>query len=412
MAYLKPTLQLGGVDKLKGREGYLLGWNYDSINARYQPVKYSFSRNSGGSYIDENGILRWEPRADWPRFTWQDGKKLVMNEVSRENLITNSENIDPATTPWLSFSGTNYTLNAGTAPDNTSSATKIFVNSTSQQYALYQNYSNTGQFTLSCYVKAEELDTFCLKLGGAISANFNLTTITSSNELNCTANIYDAGNEWRRCSITSNTGATTAYAWLAITSGVTSGTSTDGILVWGAQLEEGGYASSYIPTYGTPVTRATESINAQNIEQYVATNKGAFIWSGILGAEDAEILNLNRNTQGSAHLYTAESGGQQFFRVYIYNTSGSNPLYTLGPVAVPGEYYKVGVSFESGNIIVVINGVTRTVTTDTYTWTVDLSGIWIGQGGYAQGKGILSTEELLIFDDVLTEQQLIDQTTI
>ena len=409
MAYIKPSLQIGGPGKWQGREGYILGYQYDTVQSRYQPVKFTFSRNSGGTYIDETGLIRYEERHDWPRFTWRNGRQFYLNESERTNFINSSQNIDPATTTWLSFSGTNYNLNAGISPDGTNSATKILVNTTSQQYALYQNYTGTGQYVLSCYVKAVELDTFNLKLSGAISANFNLSTLAISNALNCTASIEAVSNGWYRCSIIGNTGTGSVYGWLSISSGNVSGSSTDGILVWGAQLEAGTYASSYIPTFGAPATRALDNFEAFNTQNYLSDTQGAYLINYIPDPETNRYLAITVGGLSNTILIGIESGGALTSRIW-------NPFPTLALKVASGNYtplteYRQLFSFNSTSSAQGLNG---TVTTGAGFGGYSpgtLQRIQLGNGGTDSAiKGLIG--EIKVWNQSMETAQIEQETTI
>ena len=46
------------------------------------------------------------------------------------------------------------------------------------------------------------------------------------------------------------------------------------VYIYGAQLEAGSYATSYIPTYGTSVTRNAESVIKTNVSSILNDNAG------------------------------------------------------------------------------------------------------------------------------------------
>jgi hypothetical protein len=80
------------------------------------------------------------------------------------------------------------------------------------------------------------------------------------------------GNGWYRCTATattSNSGSANAFILGLITSATSqraeSSTLDTSIYLWGAQLEEGAYATSYIPTTSATVTRLADTFTRNNI---------------------------------------------------------------------------------------------------------------------------------------------------
>jgi hypothetical protein len=84
--------------------------------------------------------------------------------------------------------------------------------------------------------------------------------------------IENVGNDWYRCSTSYSSLNSILKFRLSIAESSTSGrlvdfagNSSDGLYIWGAQLENLTYPTSYIPTSGTAITRATETLrNAGN----------------------------------------------------------------------------------------------------------------------------------------------------
>jgi hypothetical protein len=76
------------------------------------------------------------------------------------------------------------------------------------------------------------------------------------------AAIQNVGNGWYRCSVTFTSGTETSIRsqiFQLKNSANFTGNGTDGIYIWGAQLEEGAFPTSYIPTTTTALTRSADA---------------------------------------------------------------------------------------------------------------------------------------------------------
>lgn len=155
-----------------------------------------------------------------------------------------------------------------------------------EAYLFQRNSSSTGCYisryepktgssitmTGSFYVKKGNAQYFAIRLQGSYpgrsDATFDLNTGTVYDDRsystfsNQVPRITDVGNGWYRCSITATTDSTTNISLMGSfnTNGLAiDGTDTNGVgangYIFGAQLEERGAASSYIPTKGATGTR-------------------------------------------------------------------------------------------------------------------------------------------------------------
>ncbi len=115
-----------------------------------------------------------------------------------------------------------------------------------------------------------------------IFANFDLLNGVVGNNSTISATITHWGNEWYRCTLT--TASTTANAFVIfIVSSATSpraktNTLSTKIYVAGAQAEFGAFATSYIPTIASAVTRGGDfaSITGPNFSSWDNPIQGTF----------------------------------------------------------------------------------------------------------------------------------------
>jgi hypothetical protein len=234
----------------------------------YIPTPATFtSRASTATYYDASGVIQTagsnvaRSAAFFPDSNGVMRSAGLLLEAAGTNLVTYSEQLDNAA--WRKTAST-ITANAAAAPDGTTTADLLYPSSTGTLRYMDANVTISSSITtISFFVKSSGF-TRCYLLGGttSIAAWFDLSagtvgTVTSG----CSASIQKLASGWFRCSLTQP--ATTApYASIgpcdADNSFTATASGTNGILVWGAQLEASPYPTSYIPTTTATVTRAAD----------------------------------------------------------------------------------------------------------------------------------------------------------
>jgi len=234
--------------------------------------RLSFTRASTGTYFDRNGQLRTapanQPRVDHDPLTGRPLGLLV--EEARTNLLKYSETF---AVPWLTSVGA-FTGARNTAP-NGNNAMVWFEEYTATAWRLfYQDVTLTAgvTYTASIFAKIGTRFRFTLSLqtaSGTTQASFNLkamttTTASAGGGSVAGASIQHVGGGIYRCSMTGIAHPTETAGKVQFNllgddgSLIYSGSEFNGIWLWGAQLEAGAWASSYIPTGGAAATRAAD----------------------------------------------------------------------------------------------------------------------------------------------------------
>jgi hypothetical protein len=218
---------------------------------------------------------------------WQGYRQLY--STSRTNLLTYSQQFDNAA--WSKTACT-VTANATVAPDGTSTADTLIEDTTTSYHNIAQTVAASGTVvTLSAFLKAGTQTTAWMgDAGTANSLDINLSTGTVSN---IGANVISygiksAGSGWYRAWMTH---ASITSLRIGMGSVLASYLGTGKTLyVWGAQLETGSVATSYIPTTTAPVTVTDYTLAPGGLVTLAtAPAAGAVLsWSGAYYTTDQE----------------------------------------------------------------------------------------------------------------------------
>lgn len=183
----------------------------------------------------------------------------LLIEESRTNLVTYSEQFDHAI--WLRPTAT-IVANTIVAPDGNQTADKLNGNYVARgTFAI----SSSTTYTQSVYVKKAENTSvgFITNTSGTftgIQVDLNTGAITQHLTMGFPTS-YSAipvGNDWWRIITTITSGSSTTSASVCYINNVLP-TTTTGVYIWGAQIEVGAFATSYIPTVASQVTRAADA---------------------------------------------------------------------------------------------------------------------------------------------------------
>jgi hypothetical protein len=234
----------------------------------------SFTRASSATYVGSDKLLKTattdEPRFDHNPTTGESLGLLV--EEQRTNSLLRSEEFDH---PGWSKANCTITGNATTGPSDALTADKLIPNvGVVTPYVIYSGtipVTSGAAYTQSWFVKADGyryVSAFELYSGtgaGGVVFDLQTGTVTGAGNGATTANgqIITLGNGWFRVSYSYTATSSGASPRMYVSGSGTSitsvtGNGTSGIFVWGAQLESGSFATSYIPTATAAVTRSAD----------------------------------------------------------------------------------------------------------------------------------------------------------
>jgi len=234
----------------------------------------TFTRASDATFFDADGVLQ-TAGSNVPRFDHDPAtgaSRGLLLEEARTNNFERSAEFDDAY--WGKTRSSISANDAGTtAPDGTNAADKLIANTSNDTHFAARTTSFTSgvAYTATVFAKKAEKQWLAIQFGStftggsAIRTFFNLDNGTTGNSsAGITASIVSIGNGWYRCGITATAGATANAATNFFVTDIDNalawtGNAADGLYLWGAQLEAGAFATTYIPTTTATVTRAADS---------------------------------------------------------------------------------------------------------------------------------------------------------
>ena len=355
--------------------------------------------------------------ADIPRIEYDaDGNVLgLLVEESRTNLSPNS-NFNAGWSP----SNSSLETDAAVSPDGAVNAVKLKVTTSSTHHSVYESVAG-GTYAVSVFAKAGEYDG--IQLTGVQTTDdhacFNLIDGTAyhtgTNASNAT--IEDFGNGWYRCSavipvtngnlyIAVTDGASTA--WLPSFAGANT---TDGIYIYGAQIEAGDFPTSYIPTDGATATRSADVASIPVADFGYNQSGGSVLLEFSLpdswvGSGFPSVIMLYEDGLNRFGLTTASNSDDFRFNGLDANVSQFDLAKTTNST---GESQKHIFAFESNSFVYVADSDTPSV--DSSGTFPSISEIVIGGSGPTSGFINGHIKSIRYYPRRLTDAQLQELTT-
>ena len=369
--------------------------------------------SSASPYIHTTTAPNGAPRWDYDPVT--HALRGLLIEEARTN-------ISPTVSSYT-FSNATITPNSGTGPDGANSLCRVTPSSTSAaHYILINTYTfvAAASYTLSVYAAAQQYQYLQLFIDDGTNggfATFDLLGGVVSGPLTArgagvigTASITPAGNGLYRCSIVAaGTGTTACRAGYVLSNvpnpvfaPVFSGTTANGLLVWGAQLEQGAFPTSYIPTTAAAVTRAADACSMPIAAWYDQT-KGSLQFEWMLEGYPVnfgapiQFVGANQNTdyidcdemaiaEGAPTLASLVGAGVSVGGTSVasigYSTTGANfPKIPAGTVQKGATSWAPGLAMGGAHAGVLAPLIAGTVTATPVVTALTVAGVMHYQAG-------------------------------
>lgn len=375
-----------------------------------------FSRPSPAYLSDGTQVASGQPRFEPGKFG-----QAWMGEEGATNYILYSQELDNAA--WGGENAT-VTANAIVAPDGTNTADKVVASGTTGYHYKQQGLGSIASGTtdtLSCYVKKDNTPWFCL--GNELGINwyrqwFDLDNgVLGSADAGVTGTIKSIGSGWYRVTATfTHSGASTVRGLLVAPTpangSINYAQAGESVFVWGAQVEEKPYATSYMATTSAAVTRSAETLTIPT--------------AGVLSATEGTV-EFTVIPQVSA----VDPGDQHGWNDFQWGSPGSSGFLIRRRkdgtnFVVEAEFYQSGTiirlqyvyAWTAGERLVCafrwgpsgcswwVNGVQRASDTRLFTAPIETTANIGFRDGYRQGDALY--DDLRISSRARTDQEIAD----
>jgi hypothetical protein len=314
------------------------------------------------------------------------GTPALLVEPSGTNLALQSEDF---TTTWTQTNITISTNVTGTlSPAGGTTADKIIPTSGNLQHRVDQSITLTasGTYTFSVFAKADGYGFASLRIGSN-GAAFNLSNgNTGAISSGITAQADNYGGGWYRLSITGTSASGSVTFRINVESALQvaidfAGDGTSGILLYGAQLETGSVATSYIPTTTASATRNADNISLSGavsgcIGQTEGTIYAEVDLRALSVARSIFSVSLNSNTTDFA-AFQINSSNRLLARIRS-NTGTSQDVTASSTVT---GTTKIAMAYDSSGSVLVVNGaIIGTNASGIPSWASGVNFVHVGNG--------------------------------
>ena len=337
---------------------------YNSENGNFKPLPFNFTRAGSATRVNKQGLIE-VVGSNEPRIDFKDNTKgALLLEPQRTNSFQQSNQFD---TTWIvSLAGISVTPNQVGVGGSTD-AWKLTEGTYNGEHFIRQTPNVGGVVSISVYAKAGTNDFVYFRgvFGGIARRTwFNLSNGTVGTSQGISAEMISMGDGWYRCvMILDHQTAFEYYIGTSKTDGVPSYQGNNGyIYIQNSQLEQGSYATSYIPTSGQAngVTRVAEVCNQTPPSNIIGQTEGTLFADIYLNLAGSNIgfyaLQVYDNSFSPSYgkaVYLELYQG----KVYGYVRNSTVQCEILSGIYADGQRLKMALAYKSNDFALYVNGV-------------------------------------------------------
>jgi len=295
-------------------------------------------------------------RLNIPRIDYSSGEASLLVEPQRTNLALRSEEFNDLTI-WPGSAGVVRLANQGIAPDGTNTMDLITfpvaLNSISQAISVTSGIS----YTFSIWL-ATQSGTQTVEIGNINSGVYETVIATTTPQ---------------RFEITQVASSATRYPAIRATANCS-------ILLWGAQLEAGSNATSYIPTVASAVTRNADVISKTGISGLIGQTEGTlfaqFTYNGSSSSTAFERIIAVGDGTGNNRIIVLKNNTNS--QLYVFVSNGNVIQVSSGGITntnIIGTH-KVAFAYKANDFVCYFDG--AQVFSDTIGTVPAVSNLYVG----------------------------------
>jgi len=339
------------------------------------------------SVTGKAGVLIDLPRINYDA-NGENGSLLL--EPQRTNLVTYSEYFEHSL--WDSGATTaEVSKSPNLSPEGVANCYYV-ENVSGGQLGFYTTITSGASYTGSFWVR---------KVSGS--------GVVRMLNVNNSGTDFNVGTEWTRVSVTATSTSTTGRCY------VRAQNTGDIIEVYGAQLEAGSYATSYIPNHGTSggVTRAADSCSVTGVSDVIGQTEGTMFldWNYLSndGSYDFR-FNLSDGAAVTEWLFIGMTNGDA--RAYV-TSGGSAQFDSEDEYAITiGNRYKMALAYANNDFAFYING-TQVATSSSGSVPTGIDYITMSNVPNSKNSVVKeSVNQTALFNERLTNEELATLTTL
>jgi hypothetical protein len=350
--------------------------------------------------VNSDGLIE-QVLSNVPRLDYSDGGcPSLLIEPQSTNFLTNSDGN-------LATYTTNSNVSDAVIPINGFSNSIQFGNNSVSRLAYKRNFTPTigVQYTLSVFVQMDDDSLPNIGITN-ISGDFSLTISGNISNINVLAQRVNDTNVYK-CS--ASFVATTTNTQFGVIKFLTQ--SAKGFRITGIQLEALPYATSYIPTVASTVTRVAETVSKTGISSLIGQTEGTLYVEGTFNAQTSatkRILSLSDGTINNEILIQnpLNSNNIQFV---VIDAASTVVAVTVSNKITFGTNFKVAFVYSENYFVAYFNG--EKIAEDL-SGTVPLcSKVTLGRGNNTTlHEG--TVKNLQVYTTALSDVELIALTTL